>query len=100
MLARPTIAETIMPTTKFTLIMAGLAITSGIFTSAAPKMIGVYIKKEKRAALYLVKPSNNPTVIVIPERDTPGIIASAWETPIHMAVEKVIWSISLFLRLF
>jgi len=43
----------------------------------APKIIGVDIKNEKRVAASLVNPISNPDVIVIPERDTPGIIANA-----------------------
>jgi hypothetical protein len=57
--------------------MDGLNKTQGNFTMVAPKIIGVDIKNEKRVAASLVNPISNPDVIVIPERDTPGIIANA-----------------------
>ncbi len=73
--------------------------TCGSLTIAAPKMIGVDNKNENLAAPSLVTPINNPAVIVIPERETPGIIASAWDIPMNILVPKVILFISVFLAL-
>jgi len=62
---------------KLVVITAGLAIICGTLTIAAPKIIGADSRKENLAAPSLVSPRNNPVVMVIPERDTPGIMASA-----------------------
>ena len=56
-------------------------ITWWSFSSAAPAMIGVESRKLKRAAASRVKLRNKPPVIVIPERETPGITANACNTP-------------------
>ena len=53
-------------------------------------MIGVDIRKENRAASSLVSVKKRAVVIVLPERDTPGIIAKACERPIQIASFKVI----------
>ena len=42
-------------------------------------------KNEKRAALSRLKPSIKPIVIVIPEREVPGIKATACARPISIA---------------
>ena len=44
-------------------------------------MIGIDIKNEKRAAALRVRPNIKPAVIVIPERDVPGISANACAKP-------------------
>ena len=84
--------ETSIPTKKLKVIILGFAITSGSFTMAAPKIIGADSKKEKRAALSRVSPVNRPVVIVIPERDTPGMIAKACDNPIRKLVPKLMFS--------
>jgi hypothetical protein len=43
----------------------------------APKIIGVANKNENRVAASLFMPENKPALIVIPDRETPGIIAKA-----------------------
>ena len=73
----PVIQETSIPIVKFTVITDGFEITPGSLTMAAPKMMGVDSKNENLAAPSLVTPPNSAVVIVIPERETPGTIASA-----------------------
>jgi hypothetical protein len=67
--------ETSMPIIKFVVIMDECDRTWGSLTIAAPKIIGVDSRNENFAAPSLVISANNPVVIVMPERDTPGIIA-------------------------
>ena len=95
----PVIQATSIPIAKFTDITEESEITCGNLTRAAPKIMGVDNKNENLAAPSLVIPPNNPVVIVIPERETPGMIASAWDTPMNMLVPKVIFLISIFLVL-
>ncbi len=95
----PVIQETSMPIVKFIVIRDELEIAYGSFTTAAPKMIGVDNKNENLAAPSLVTPINNPVVIVIPERETPGTIASVWDIPMNRLVPKVMSVISIFLAL-
>ena len=47
----------------------------------APKIIGVASKKENLAADSRFKSENRPAAIVMPEREIPGMIASAWAMP-------------------
>lgn len=42
---------------------------------------GTLNRNENRAASSLFNPLNNPPVIVVPERDAPGIKANAWAMP-------------------
>ena len=65
-----------MPIAKFAVIIDEFEMTWGSLSRVAPKIIGVDNKNENRTAPSLVNPANNPVVIVIPERETPGIIAS------------------------
>ncbi len=51
--------------------------SSGSFSRAAAKIIGVAIKKLKRAASSLFKPTNKLPPIVAPEREKPGSKAKA-----------------------
>lgn len=60
--------------TYFHLMIEMVSLSS---SSPAPAMIGVDNKNEKLAALSRVSPKNKPPVMVIPERETPGITASA-----------------------
>ncbi len=95
----PIIQETTIPITKLTVTMDGFEITSGSLTTAAPKMMGVDNKNENLAAPSLVVPVSNPVVIVMPERETPGMIASAWDIPMSILVRKVMSFISILLAL-
>ena len=45
---------------------------------------GIPIRKDNLAAECLFNPEYNPDVKVIPDLDTPGINANAWETPIKI----------------
>ena len=74
--AIPVTQETRMPIAKFTVIMDEFERMCGNLTMAAPMIIGVDNKNENLAAPSLFIPLIKPAVIVIPERETPGIIAS------------------------
>ena len=89
MLAMPVIQETTMPIVKSKVIAEGSEIRPGSLTMAAPQMIGVDSKNENLAAPSLVRPFRSPVVIVIPERETPGIIARTWDMPMNRLVPKV-----------
>ena len=73
----PVTKETRIPIIKFIVISDGFDIRWGILARAAPNIMGAANKNENLAAPSLVSPINNPMVMVIPERETPGIIASA-----------------------
>lgn len=63
----------------------------------AAAVIGVASKKEYLAALSLSIPKALATVIVIPERDTPGNAAAMlWEVPIAIECFKFISSYFIF----
>ena len=96
----PVAQETSIPIAKFTVITDEFEITCGSLTMAAPKIIGVDNKNENLAAPSLVTPIRSPVVIVIPEREKPGIIASAWDMPMSILVPKVIWVIPVIFALF
>ncbi len=51
-------------------------------TKAANEIAGIPRRKENLAASFLSHPDKSAIEIVAPERDTPGIIAKAWATPI------------------
>ena len=76
-LTMPVIQDTDMPTIKSIVMTEGFEIIWGSLSTAAPKIIGVDSKKENRAAPSRVSPIINPVVMVIPERETPGITARA-----------------------
>ena len=63
------------------------------FKSAAPATTGSDRRKEKRAAASRLKPRNKAAVMVIPERETPGMSARHWARPIIRANFRVIRSI-------
>jgi len=73
--------------------------TCGSLSTAAPRIMGVDSKNENLTAPSPVTPINNAVLIVMPERETPGIIATACDTPINKLDRKVIWVISIFLAL-
>ena len=51
---------------------------SSSFIALAPRIAGTAAKNENSAALCLLRPKILAPIIVAPERDVPGIIASAW----------------------
>ena len=59
------------------------------FKTAAPAIIGIESKKEILALATLVKPKNKAALIVMPERETPGIIAKACAQPIKSIIKSV-----------
>src|SRR4030042_441754 len=87
-LAMPVIQETAIPIVKSTVITEESEITPGSLNMAAPKMMGVDSKNENLAAPSLVSPISSPVVIVIPERETPGMVAGAWEIPMNILVPQ------------
>ena len=44
-------------------------------------MVGIARKKENSAAVLRDRPKMTPPMMVAPEREVPGIIASAWAKP-------------------
>ena len=55
----------------------------------APTMAGVPSKKENLAESFLFNPIALPAIIVIPERETPGISAIDWAMPTKKVFPKV-----------
>src|ERR1700687_5839278 len=64
----------------------------GNLSSPAPKMMGVDMRKLKRAISSRVKPWKSPSEMVAPLRDTPGTSAAACATPRPKARPTVISS--------
>src|SRR5215208_370820 len=60
-------------------------ITSASCRPPAPAMIGTLIRNENLAASSRLSPRKRPSVIVAPERETPGTSAAAWASPIPTA---------------
>ena len=54
---------------------------------------GIARKNVKSAAAVLDTPSASAPMIVAPEREVPGIIASIWNTPIQIRTGTPIWEI-------
>lgn len=79
------------------IIIGSKSICSGFKKSFTPwyppasKIIGTESKKENLAAATFENPSSRPMVIVIPERETPGIKARACARPIN--TESLILSV-------
>ena len=96
MLTMPVVQETSIPAIKLTVIMDESEMTCGSLITAAPRMMGADNRNENRAAPSLVIPISSPVVIVMPERETPGMIANAWDIPMSMLVPKVILFIPIF----
>ena len=71
-------------------------ISSAIF----PKIKGTTIKKEKRADFSLSIPKSTAVEIVAPEREIPGNIAIACETPIKIASFTPTFFSEIFVVLF
>ena len=55
----------------------------------APAVIGVAMRKLKRAAASRSRPANRPAEMEIPDRLMPGIRASAWAAPMPIAIGNV-----------
>ena len=64
----------------------------------APNIIGIDSKNENFADSFGEKPKNKDAVIVIPDLEIPGIIATAWAKPI-IADENKECFLSLLLNL-
>ena len=77
MIAAHSAATSAGPRTPF----PSLPNSSGSLSAAAATMIGVAIRKPNLAASWLLSPTSRPPPIVTPEREMPGISASAWEAP-------------------
>ena len=58
-------------------------------TIAASEIAGMPKRKENFAASLLSQPDTRAVEIVIPDLETPGIIAKAWERPIKKLWEKL-----------
>ena len=59
-------------------------------TIAAKEIAGIPKRKENLAASLLSQPDTRAVEIVTPDRETPGIIANAWERPIKK-LSKELW---------
>ena len=59
------------------------------FRITAPNIAGIERRKENLIAFCLLNPKSIPVLVVEPERDIPGIKASAWESPIMNVFFKV-----------
>ena len=57
-----------------------------IFKKLTPNIVGIAIKKLNSAAADLETPIMRAPIIVAPEREVPGIMASIWKKPIKRAV--------------
>ena len=64
----------------------------------APSTAGMERMKEKRTANFRSKPTRQPVVMVVPERERPGQVAKAWEMPTMRA--SVIRALRSFFRPF
>ena len=58
---------------------------SNIFFMPAPSTIGILNKKENLAASERFNFKTIPVIIVLPDRETPGIKANAWAQPMMIA---------------
>ena len=56
------------------------------FTRPHPNMMGIARKKVNSAAAVLLQPHSMPPMMVAPEREVPGTMASTWKQPIFSAV--------------
>jgi hypothetical protein len=86
----PTTADAIRPAVSaatLTLLVPSRISRSmaGNSSTPAPKMMGVDMRKLNRATESRVKPKRRPTVMVDPERETPGTSANACATPMPSA---------------
>ena len=87
--SKPVVIEKINPK-RITLGSVSIAIMILSSSNAiAPKRAGIAIKNEKRAAWTLLTPNRRAAEMVMPEREMPGSIATAWAMPIMSAVDKM-----------
>ena len=84
--SQPTIKAVKKP--RITGPVISFKVKSFSFKTAAPAIIGMESKKEILALATLVKPKNKAALIVIPERETPGIIAKACAQPIKSIISQ------------
>ena len=84
----PTIAEITVATAHAGTADAcsGALATSFNSNTTAPKTAGIDIIKEYFTANFFSKPQSRQAVIVVPERDSPGIVAIPCATPINPAL--------------
>ena len=68
-----------------------------ISTKAANDIAGIPSKKENFAASTLCQPSKRAIVMVIPDLETPGIIANDWDKPIRKLFKKLWFSNVIYL---
>ncbi len=66
-----------------------VVMTSRKVTRPAPAIAGMARRKEKRAAAVLERPARRPPVMVMPERDVPGMRASICMQPMAIALVQV-----------
>ena len=85
--SQPTIKAVKKP--KITGPVISFKVKSLSFKTAAPAIIGIESKNETLALATLVKPKNKAALIVMPERETPGIIAKACAQPIKSIINQV-----------
>ena len=84
---QPVIPDVTMPTIIGTTRSSGMPslIRPPSFTNTAPAVTGIAIRKLMRAAASRSNRRKRPAVIVMPEREVPGLRASAWAAPITTA---------------
>jgi len=56
-----------------------------ISSPVAANMVGMASKNEYSTAVFLLRPKNNPPMMVAAERETPGMMAAAWKIPSRKA---------------
>ena len=61
---------------------------------AAKEIAGIPSRNENKAASFLSQPDKRAIEIVAPERETPGIIAKAWATPMYKLL-SFLWLLKL-----
>ena len=71
----PDMAETMVAVMRLTESMPAALTAFGSSNNPLAAMAGIDRRNENRAAASLVRPENRPPVIVVPERDDPGIRA-------------------------
>src|SRR5207247_52575 len=64
----------------------------GTSTNPAPRITGVASRNENRAASWWRRPAIRPPPMVTPEREMPGMKASAWHAPTMAAARKLMRS--------
>ncbi len=91
-----------MPTTSTTISICVMAKPSSAnltaFTKPQPNMTGMARKNVNSAAAVREQPHSMPPMMVEPERDVPGIMASTWKQPILSAVFQSISSTLVILN--